>query len=142
MVNKVRRFLINLGKVLPFILCFVVLVGFTESFVALCLNDYSMYDNCFVLNTPISFWIGERFQYDILTLFIIAIISIAIETCKWNKLAVLYLLIVLIERNSFINIELYKEYIYAIVIVNFIVCSLFVWQGIRIFLKNIKKFGT
>ena len=141
MVNKVRRFLINLGKVLPFILCFIVLVGFSESFIALYNNDYLLYDNCFVLNTPISFWIGKKFQYDILSLFIIAIISIAIESCKWNKLAVVYLLIVLMERNIFIGIELYKEYIFAIVIVNLIVCGFFVYKGLIIFLKNFKKFG-
>lgn len=142
MVNKIRRLLINLGKVLPFILCFVLLIGYTESIISLVFDNYLNYENYLTLSTPLSFWIALKFQYDYLTLFIITIISFAIETCKWNKLAILYLLMQLWEKDYFFTIELYKEYIYLICIINIIVCTFFVLKGITIFLKNFKIFGT
>lgn len=137
MVNKIRRLLINLGKVLPFILCFVLLIGYTESIISLAFDNYLNYENYLTLNTPLSFWIALKFKYDYLTLFIITIISFAIETCKWNKLAILYLLMQLWEKDYFFTIELYKEYIYLICMINIIVCTFFVFKGITIlFRKN------
>ena len=137
MVNKIRRLLINLGKVLPFILCFVLLIGYSESIISLAFDNYLNYENYLTLNTPLSFWIALKFQYDYLTLFIITIISFAIETCKWNKLAILYLLMQLWEKDYFFTIELYKEYIYLICMINLIVCTFFVFKGITIlFRKN------
>lgn len=137
MVNKIRRLLINLGKVLPFILCFVLLIGYSESIISLTFDNYLNYENYLTLNTPLSFWIALKFQYDYLTLFIITIISFAIETCKWNKLAILYLLMQLWEKDYFFTIELYKEYIYLICMINIIVCTFFVFKGITIlFRKN------
>ena len=137
MINRARRLLINFGKIIPFVLCFIVLISYTESLYALCSDNVMLYGDSAVLYTPISFYIAKRFEYDWLTILATTILSISIETCYWNKLALFYLFIQLCEKTYFSTIELYKEYIYAIIAVNLLCSGLFVFKGITIlFRKN------
>ena len=138
MINKIRRLLIKFGKMLPFVLCFLVLVSYSESLYALYVGNILMYGNKATLYTHISYQIAKRFEYDLLTIFATTILSIAIETCCWNKLALLYLFIQLLEKSYFSTIELYPEYIYAICIANILICCFFCYKGITIFLKSAK----
>ena len=137
MINRARRLLINFGKMIPFVLCFIVLISYTESLYALCSDNVMLYGDSAVLYTPISFYIAKRFEYDWLTILATTILSISIETCYWNKLALFYLFIQLWEKTYFSTIELYPEYIYAIIAVNLLCSGLFVFKGITIlFRKN------
>ena len=134
MANKARRLLIQIGKTLPFALCFIILLSYTESVIALATENYVEYGETIILNKPISFAIAEYFEYDLLTVAVILIISVAIEVCKWNLLATLYAAIQLTER-SFFDFELEPFMIYAICIANIIVCVFFVYKGVKILLK-------
>ena len=137
MINRARRLLINFGKMIPFVLCFIVLISYTESLYALCSDNVMLYGDSAVLYTPISFYIAKRFEYDWLTILATTILSISIETCYWNKLALFYLFIQLWEKTYFSTIELYPEYIYAIIAVNLLCSGFFVFKGITIlFRKN------
>ncbi len=137
MINRARRLLINFGKMIPFVLCFMVLISYAESLYALCTDNFMLYGDSAVLYTPISFYIAKRFEYDWLTILATTILSISIETCYWNKLALFYLFVQLWEKTYFSTIELYPEYIYAIIAVNLLCSGFFVFRGITIlFRKN------
>ena len=137
MINQARRLLINFGKMIPFVLCFIVLISYTESLYALCTDNVMLYGDSAALYTPISFYIAKRFEYDWLTILATTILSISIETCYWNKLALFYLFVQLWEKTCFSTIELYSEYIYAIIAVNLLCSGFFVFKGITIlFRKN------
>lgn len=138
MINQFRRLLIQVGKVLPFAVCFLVVINCMETAFALATNDFLMYDGTVIPNTPISFFIGHYFEYNLQMLVVLCIISIAIETCYWNKLSCIYLCINLWEKSYF-DFELYPEYIYAICIVNILICGFFCYKGMRILTSSRKQ---
>lgn len=135
MINKFRRLLIRIGKILPFVMCFIVLIGYVESCIALYFSDYVLYGNDTILNTKVSFAINKFIEYDIQMLVVLCIISIAIQTCFYNKLACIYLGVNLFEKSYF-DFELYPEYIYLICITNIIISAFFVWKALRILINQ------
>ena len=132
---KSRRLLIRIGKFLPFSLCLIVFMGYTESMVALVAHDFLLFDNYVTLNTPFSFWIAKRFTYDWLTIFIVFVIGFAIEACKWNRLATLYLAGQLYEKDLVNDAELDEETILAIILANMIISAFFVYKGVIILIN-------
>lgn len=132
MINKFRRLLIRVGKILPFIVCLLILFQYAETAFALLLSDFLVYDDMVIPNTPISFFIGRYFEYNLQMFVVLCIISIAIETCLANKACCVYLGVNLYEKSYFANVELYTEYIYAICAANIIVSAYFVYKGIKI----------
>lgn len=133
MINKFRKFLIRLGKILPFIICFLVGVNYIESIFALIKCDYLLYDGCIILNTPISFLVGSFSEYNLQFLIVLITLSIAIETCIYNKLTCLYLAVNLFEKSYF-NFELEPIYIYVICVTNIIIAGYLTWKGIKVLL--------
>ena len=138
MINKFRRLLIRVGKILPFIVCLLILLQYAETAFALLLSDFLVYDDMVIPNTPISFFIGRYFEYNLQMFVVLCIISIAIETCLANKACCVYLGVNLYEKSYFANVELYTEYIYVICIANILICAFFCYKGITIFLKSAK----
>ena len=134
MINRFRRLLIQVGKVLPFVVCFLVVINFMETAFALATNDFLMYDGIVIPNTRISFFIGRYFEYNLQMLVVLCIVSIAIETCIYNKLACGYLGINLLEKSYF-DFELEPTYIYIICLANIIVAGYLTYKGIKILLK-------
>lgn len=135
MLNAFRRFLIRLGKMLPFMLCFIVMIVYVESFFALYTQDFLLYNEHITLNTPISFMIANVFEYDMLTIFIATILSVAIQTCIWNKVALLYLVLHLFSCNYIEARELEPTTIYIICTLNIIVAGYLTYKGIKILRK-------
>ena len=139
MINKFRRLLIRVGKILPFIVCLLILLQYAETAFALLLSDFLVYDDMVIPNTPISFFIGRYFEYNLQMFVVLCIISIAIETCLANKACCVYLGVNLYEKSYFANVELYTEYIYAICAANIIVSGYFTYKGIRILTNSQKQ---
>ena len=137
MITTFRRLLIQIGKTLPFVLCSIVFISYLEMAFASATSDYLLYDGMVILNTPISFFIGRYFEYDLLVCIISLIMSIAIEACRWNLWATFYLFVHLAEK-SFFDFELDVWQIYIIAIANLIVSGYFTYKGITIFLKSAK----
>ena len=104
MINKFRRLLIRVGKILPFIVCLLILLQYAETAFALLLSDFLVYDDMVIPNTPISFFIGRYFEYNLQMFVVLCIISIAIETCLANKACCVYLGVNLYEKSYFANI--------------------------------------
>ena len=100
MVTLFRKILIRSGKVIPFILAFVVLIGYIESTCALITDNYEMYANGdIVLFTPISNYIGNMVYIDWFDVLLLYVLAVALEFCWRNMLAVHYLLLNLAVRT-------------------------------------------
>lgn len=135
MITWFRRLLIRLGKVLPFFICALVLVAHAETLFALATNDFLEYDGYIIPNTPISFFIGLKFEYDFMVVLVTMIISIAIEACKWNIMATFYLMFHLLEKSYF-DFELDVWAIYVIATINMAISFFFVYKGVRMALTQ------
>ena len=134
-VYKARVLLINMGKMLPFILCCVIAIAYIESFISLAIQDFVVWNGCIILNNSISWFVGKYFEYDLVTLVALLVFSISTETCYWNKLACLYLGINLFEKSYF-DFELEPWTIYTICIANIIVAGYLTYKGIAILTKT------
>lgn len=135
MIRKARVLLIETGKMLPFIICSIVALSYVENLRSLIMTDYVLFDDSLVLNKSISWWIGQYFEYNIIIVVILLIISVAVETCRWNKLACLYLAFNLIEKSYF-DFERDIETIYCICIINIIASTYLTYKGIKIITKQ------
>lgn len=129
-VYRARKNLIYFGKVLPFLICAVLTISYLECFKALFMYEYIQVGEDVYLNKPISFFIGEYFELDFPTWLFLAITSIAIRTCKWNKFAVLYLAFQLFEKSYFSthtwDIDLY----YIVIVLNAIISCFLTLKGL------------
>ena len=135
-IYKTRVVLINIGKIIPFVLCLVTCISYFEDIVALAFNNIVRCGDYCVLNKPISWFLGTYFEYNTQSLVIITIISIAIETCYWNKLAILYLFIQLYEKDYFMTIEISNCMLYTIIIANMLISAFFTTKGVIISVKS------
>lgn len=132
MKHKTRVLLIRFAKSFPFVICFIVLFSYSECLIALTTNNYAIYDGAIIPNTPMSWCIARNYEYGVYSIIAAIVLSVAMETCVWNKLAIVYLIVQLLEKHYFENIELYVETIYAIIVVNVAICCFFVWKGVKI----------
>ena len=123
--------LVNIGKALPFVVCFVVAICYMENIVALATQDYLAYNDGYILNTPISFAIGSVFKYDLTVVVVLATLAYAIKTCKWHKLCIGYLALQIVERNAVQEICLPQEAVFTIAAANVSVCVFLIKKGIN-----------
>lgn len=136
-LNKIRALLINIGKVLPFILCAIIFISYTETLLSLATNDFVVCGDSLIPNKHLSWLLGVYFEYNLQLLFVVTILTFAIKTCIHNKLALGYMYINLAEKSYF-DFELDIWQIYVISILNLIISAYFTYKGITIFLKNAK----
>ena len=130
-ITKTRKTLIVLGKVLPFLVCAIILISNCENVVSLATNDYMQFGEDVFLRKPISWEIGKYFRYDFSTIIVLSVLSIAIQTCIYNKLACAYLAINLYEKSYFLTHEFENEIYYIISITNVLVCAFLCYKGIK-----------
>lgn len=69
-----RKLVIDIGKVLPFIVCGVVIISYVESLFSLALSNYLYYDGTMILDTPLSFLVGQIFEYDVIMFAIMLVL--------------------------------------------------------------------
>ena len=99
MVHLFRKLLIRIGKVIPFVLAFVVVLGYVEIIYAHGNNLTVMIDDEFeTYYTPLSNFIGNIIYIDWFDVLLLYIIAFALEFCKYNLRAVHYLLLNLAVR--------------------------------------------
>lgn len=70
-IHKTRVTLIRLGKVLPFVLCFIVFISYTESLFDLLLSNFITWNNVVIPQKPISWFIGHYFEYNLQMLVVL-----------------------------------------------------------------------
>lgn len=135
-LHKAKILLIDSGKMMPFVLCFVAFVSYSEDAFALFTSNIVNCGGYCVLYKPISWFLGNYFEYNIPFLVILTIISYALNTCYWNKIAIVYLFLQLFEKNYFLTIELNEQTLYAIIITNIAVSALLTTKGMIILWKK------
>lgn len=129
-VYRARKEMIYLVKFLPFLICMIVTISYLECFKALFTYEYIQVGEDVYLYKPISFFIGEYFELDFPTWLFLAITSVAIKTCKWNKLAVLYLAFQMFEKSYFATHSWNIEYYYIVIALNAIASCFLVLKGL------------
>ena len=135
-ITSIRKLLIKFGKVLPFILCFVVCVSYSETLFAMITDRLVFYADFAIPYTPLSYYLASIFEYDWLTIVAITILSYAINTCLWNKLSIFYIAFQLVFKNFIADFEIEPTYIYLICLANILVASFLTYHGLNIFLKK------
>ena len=130
-IHSFRVLLIRLGKVSPFLITFIVFISYVESLLALMTNSLAEYNGEVVLYKPISWAIASYFEHDMYVVAFLTILAISIETCIWNKLALLYLFIQLIEKGLLAHVMLDLWVYYIIVITNTLISLVLTLKGIR-----------
>ena len=130
-ITKTRVVLIQIGKIAPFVVCFVVFISYAEDVYSLMFDRYVEFSDGVYLRKDLSWFIGDYFKYDLATLSFLVVLSCAIETCLYNKLTCLYLGINLLEKSYF-DFELEPTTIYIICLANIIVAGYLTYKGIRI----------
>lgn len=133
-VYKARVLLINIGKMLPFVLCAFVCISYLETSFSLATNNFVVWNRCIIPKCSFSWLIGKYFEYDLVTLAAFVVLSISTETCIYNKLACAYLAINLLEKSYF-DFEIEPTYIYIVCTANIIVSGYLTYKGIKILLN-------
>lgn len=136
-VSSARRILVNIGKLLPFVICFIVFTSYAESFYAMATSSFIDYEDYICLDKPISIFIGSLFEYDWITVAVLAILSVSLETCVWNKVAVLYLLVHIIFKKYMEGVETDAVLVYVLSTLNMAICAVLITKG----LKKLNLFG-
>lgn len=134
MIITFRRLLIQLGKILPFVLCVAILVSYLETVFNLATSHFLYLDGVVIPNTPISFVVGKIFEYDLLVCCVMLTMSIAIEACKWNLWATFYAFVHIAEKYYF-DFELEPTTIYIICITNIVITSFLCYKGVKQLMK-------
>jgi len=85
MEHLCRKLLIRIGKVIPFVLAFIVLVGYVENVYSvltdrICIDEYGMaFYYC-----PFSTWISNLVYIDWFDVLLVWILCFALELCKYS----------------------------------------------------------
>lgn len=130
-VYQSRVLLIRFAKAFPFFLCFLVAISFSETLIALLTDSYANLYGNIVPYKPLSWFIARQYEYGILSVISALALSVAFETCVWNKLCIVYLAFVLWEKYYLIDIELYIEQIYMITFGNIVVSAFLIYKCIK-----------
>jgi hypothetical protein len=139
MVTFFRKLLIRLGKVIPFIFAFIVVISHIESIYAI-LNDDIILDmeGYYSYNVPISNYIGNIVYIDWFDVLLLYVLAVALEFCWRNMLAVHYLLLNLAVRTLVEHFYIESGIVVGIASFMALVGLYCVYGGITIFLKSAK----
>ena len=85
MVTLFRKLLIRLGKTIPFVLAFILLVGYVETIYSIITNNTIVdAEENIIYNLPISFFIADIVYIDWLDVLLVWILCFALELCKYS----------------------------------------------------------
>ena len=111
------------------------MLSYAETAFALATGAFAEWGGYVVPYKPITWFIGLYFEYNVQTLVILCVLSIAIRTCIYNKLACVYLGANLFEKWYF-DFELETTYIYIVCFANIIVAGWLTYRGVIIIFKH------
>ena len=139
MIRYFRILLIRIAKILPFVFCFIICLSYIECIYSISVSDYVEYDGYMVANKPISWLISNLFEYDLTVVVVLSILSVAVETCIWNKLSIAYLCLNLYEKSYFANRSLYEDEIIIICLINILISIVLIFKGLKSLMPLFRK---
>lgn len=85
MVTLFRKLLIRLGKTIPFVLAFILLVGYVETIYSVITNNTIVdAEENIIYNLPTSFFLADIVYIDWLDVLLVWILCVALELCKYS----------------------------------------------------------
>lgn len=133
--TSARRCIIRIGKYAPFFIVAIVTISNMETLYSIIAERYCTFDGMTIYFKPISWWIGERFELDIAWVAALAVLSVGVEACIWNRTCIAFLDIVLWQKDFFLEHTIDETYFSVVLIVNSTIGTLLVIKGIKILLK-------
>ena len=130
-----RKKIIQIAKLIPFLLVTVVLVSYIENESSLYYGIYISSNGNMYLDQEISFIIGNYIRYDVLTVIILYALSFGLNLCWRNKLCVHYLTFNLIQRWFLENIEVNEIAWHMVFLLNIILCTAIITINIIGYIK-------
>ena len=131
-----RRGIIWIGKYAPFVIVAIVTISNIEALYALLLSNYIEFNNTLMYNKPISWWIGERFELSIAWIAALAVLSVGVEACIWNRACIAFLAVVLWQKDFFLEHTINETYFAVVLIINSTIGVLLVFKGLKILLSK------
>ena len=102
-----RRGIIWIGKYAPFVIVAIVTLSNTEALYSLLTEQYAEYNGEIVYYKPISWFIGDYFKLSIAWIFALFVLSIGVEACVWNRACIVFLSLVLLQKDFFLEVSHY-----------------------------------
>lgn len=129
-----RRGIIWIGKYAPFVIVAIVTLSNTEALYSLLTEQYAEYNGEIVYYKPISWFIGNYFKLSIAWVAALAVLSVGVEACFWNRARVAFLAVILWQKDFFLENTINETYFAAVLIANSTIGTLLVIKGIKIML--------
>ena len=129
-----RRGIIWIGKYAPFVIVAIVTLSNTEALYSLLTEQYAEYNGEIVYYKPISWFIGNYFKLSIAWVAALAVLSVGVEACFWNRSCVAFLAVILWQKDFFLENTINETYFAAVLIANSTIGTLLVIKGIKIML--------
>lgn len=129
-----RRGIIWIGKYAPFVIEAIVTLSNTEALYSLLTEQYAEYNGEIVYYKPISWFIGNYFKLSIAWVAALAVLSVGVEACFWNRACVAFLAVILWQKDFFLENTINETYFAAVLIANSTIGTLLVIKGIKIML--------
>lgn len=139
MVTLFRKLLIRLVKTIPFVLAFILLVGYVETIYSIITNNTIVdAEENITYNLPISFSLADIVYIDWLDVLLVWILCFALELCKYSFRCAYLITLNLPFRWLVAHVSM-PDGIVVGLYVFMALCGLYcVYGGITIFLKNAK----
>lgn len=129
-----RRGIIWIGKYAPFVIVAIVTLSNTEALYSLLTEQYAEYNGEIVYYKPISWFIGNYFKLSIAWVAALAVLSVGVEACFWNRACVAFLAVILWQKDFFLENTINETYFASVLIANSTIGTLLVIKGIKIML--------
>lgn len=131
-----RRGIIWIGKYAPFVIVAIVTLSNIEALYSLLAEQYAEYNGEIVYYKPISWFIGDYFKLSIALVASLAVLSVGVEACFWNRACIAFLAVVLWQKDFFLEHTINETMFCFVLLSNSFVGVLLVYKGIKILLTN------
>lgn len=130
-----RRGIIWIGKYAPFVIVAIVTLSNIEALYSLLTEQYAEYNGEIVYYKPISWFIGDYFKLSIAWVAALAVLSLGVEACFWNRACIVFLSLVLLQKDYFLEHTIDETFFAVVLIANSTIGTLLIIKGIKILLK-------
>lgn len=134
-----RRGIIWIGKYAPFVIVAIVTLSNIEALYSLLTEQYAEYNGEIVYYKPISWFIGDYFKLSIAWVAALAVLSVGVEACIWNRACIAFLAVVLWQKDFFLEHTIDETYFAVVLIVNSAIGTLLIIKGLRIIWNTTRK---
>lgn len=131
-----RRGIIWIGKYAPFVIVAIVTLSNAEALYSLLTEQYAEYNGEIVYYKQISWFIGDYFKLSIAWVAALAVLSVGVEACVWNRACIAFLAAVLWQKDYFLGHTIDETMFCVVLLANSAIGVLLVFKGIKILINK------